>query len=274
MKHKEKMKLNPQTHTLNTQGVLSYVAIISATVLIFCAFVLYYDDTHYAHAQTYKHIAIDFSETCKGIQQGGDNETCSSPEFVKSLFPETKLKQAYQTMFDNANNEPKQPYQQQSILLNHKFSCVKEDYCNVFNILPGQKILYWYDPDYKTTGYYDAIITIQANIKHKNLNTSFDVIQDNGTNRKIDLDTNQLNNKYCKLITYKPDNIGIELGRIIWYVSDLCLDAKKLSYLADPFTIPLDKTDIGILENSYKWSWLNNQTAIKEKYKEYRIGKD
>lgn len=265
--------MQTKNQIVNSFETLIYLVLIAAIAAAFVYFIAFYQPAT-AYGESYKHIAIEFSETCKSLQALNDHDTCSSPEFVKSLFPPTKLKLSYQLMFDNAKQGEAERYQQNNAILNHKFSCVKSDYCNVFDIKPSQKIVYWYEPDSKTSEYYDAKIIINANIKHKNLNTNTDAIDDNGTARKIDLDTNQINIKYCKQVTFDPNYIEFELGRLIWFISGNCTDDKRLGYLTNPFVIDLEKTDLGNLSDSYKWYWLYNQTEIKEKYKEYRIGKD
>lgn len=251
-----------------------YLISISIIIIFYVYFTEIYLEPQKAYGQTYKHILIEFSDTCLSLQKLGDYDTCGNPELIKAMFPTVKLKQTYQSMFENAEQTDALPYQQNNIVLNHKLFCIMENYCNVFDMKNSLSLVYWYDSDSKLRSYYDSIITINSNLLHKNLNTPEDIIQDDGTKRKIDFDANQINIKYCKFVTFDPYDIGLELGSLIWYLSDNCKDEKKLGYLSEPFVYNLNKTQVGDLSDSYAWSWLHNQTAIKEKYKGYMIGKD
>ena len=107
-----------------------------------------------------KHIGIEFSSSCVTLQKLNDSDVCSNSDFVKSMFPPIKLKPAYQVMFDNTEKTDQLTYQKNDIMQNHRSSCIIKNYCNVFDIKPGTKIIYWYDIDSKARGYLIQLLQL------------------------------------------------------------------------------------------------------------------
>lgn len=260
MKYHIKSKISP----LNS--VLSWIFVLLFVLFLFLSY------EHFAHAETkYYHYVIEWSETCKELINLGDLETCGDPEIIKQMYSPPVLKPNYQKMFDDMAEIPKAKYQKSDVLLNHRHSCVRENYCNVFENY--YNFFYWYDPDKKTRGYYDKIITIHPSLKHTNLNVKNQEVFVNDTKRELILDTNQINIKSCRNISYTPENyrIMIEMGSIMWYISDNCTDENKLGVLKEPYKQDLIKTPYSPLD-SPEWKILQEAEALKDKYKGYMIG--
>ncbi len=220
-----------------------------------------------------KHIVIEWSEACLILIDLGDLETCGNPELIKSIYPPPAIKPGFQKMFDDSAKTDSTKYKINNVLLNHKKSCVLENYCNVFDNYSN--IYYWYDPDQSISGYYDKRITINTHMKHKNLNVQNDEIFVNDTSRSLILDTNQINIKYCRDVSYSPEAYRMirEMGGIMWYILYDCDDFSKLGVLSDPYVEIHNKTDYSPLD-SPEWKNLQELEALKTKYKENMLGKD
>lgn len=248
--------------------MLVYVGVIAIVSVLFVALV-----TQTAYAEySYKHIAIEFSESCQLLQLLNDTQTCSSSEFLKSMYSETKLKPSFQKLFDNAQDSKRSDYQKNDILLNHKMSCISKNYCNVFDVDENQTVLYWYEPDNSLRGLYDGVITISPNILPKNIDSSEPIISENQT-RTLHLQIDRFHVSNCWNVAYNPDVIWQELGFLIWYVADDCTDSKKLGILDRPYTKQLKVTKIDITTSS-NWQYLQEQKRIISQYTKNYIGED
>ena len=259
---KQKQHIQPNDH-------LFYIIGISITIILFMVFVI-----PLAHAENTKHITIEWSEACLALIELGDLETCGDPNLIKSAYPQAQLKPNYQKMFDDSAKLEKTKYQINDAVLNHKKSCVKADYCNVFDNYDS-KIYYWYDPDQSIAGYYDKRITINTNMKHTNLNIQNDQVFDNGTSRSLILDTNQINIRSCQIVAYTPENhrMLLEMGGLMWHLLTDCTDINRLGILKTPYIEELQKKPYDP-RDSPNWQILQELEALKEKYKENRLGKD
>ena len=127
----------------------------------------------------------------------------------------------------------------------------------------------------ETRGYLDKVITINANMKHTNLNTINDEVFVFTDSRALILDTNQINIRSCHKIAYTPEpyRMFMEMGSIMWHILDNCKDNGKLGLLNTPYMEELDLTVIQI-DESPAWLELQRMEGLKAKYKEYRIGSD
>lgn len=220
-----------------------------------------------------KHIGIEFSESCLLLISVEDFETCSNPKFVKSLYPEIQLKPSYQKMFAGLAEDEKTPYQLTSAISNHQFECIRKNYCDIFMMNDNQKVIYWYDFDQKSRPYLDSIIAITPNLLHKNTDRSINDLVSNGSDRYLSFAVDRLIFNTCNKITYEPELIWLELGNIIWYVTNDCLDVLHLGSLAHPFEIELNSTEIDVT-TSPNWQYQQQLEELKKKYKENRLGKD
>ncbi len=227
----------------------------------------------YAEEQKIKHIGIEWSETCLSLISLGDLETCGNPELIKTAYSQNALKPNYQRMFDDMAQNDKAQYQKRDILNNHIKSCIKENYCNVFE--PYGSVYYWYDITQETRGYMDKVITINANMKHTNLNVVNEEVFTFDNSRALILDTNQINIRSCHVIAYTPDYYTMfrELGGLMWYLLDDCKDNAKLGLLNIPYMEELTLTVIPV-DESPAWLELQRLEGLKSKYKENRLGTD
>lgn len=217
-----------------------------------------------------KHIAIDFSASCLTIIELGDLVTCSTPEFYKMMYDESKLMPSVQKQFNDSPNETAN----KKILMLHKKACMLQNYCNAFDNYGST--FYWYDIDNELRGYMDQIITITPNILHKSiisLNTTI-IDQNNTKTRHLELEIDHVIIRSCYQITYNPTpKIMLDMGLIMWYLSSDCKDIEKLGYMANPFIKVLPKYDFDI-STSPNYLYLKELEALKSKYKENRIGLD
>lgn len=227
----------------------------------------------FAQEPKYTHIAIEYSETCNALIELGDYETCGNPELMLASYPDAKLKPGFQIMFDNSAKTDATYYQKHDILLNHKKSCVKENYCNVFDNYGF--VYYWYNPDQQIRSYYDKVITINAHMKHTNLNVQNDQVFVTNNTRTLILDTNQINIRSCQQIavTLTDWRQVQEMGGLMWYIIDDCKDIEKLGVLKQPYTKELTLTQYSPLD-SPAWLELQRLKNLEEQYKDYRIGTD
>jgi len=223
--------------------------------------------------QKIKHIGIEWSTACLSLIELGDLETCGNPDLIKSAYPQPPLKPNYQKMFDDMATNPKADYQKRNILNNHIKSCIKENYCNVFDKLSNT--YYWYDINADSRSYLDKIITINTNMKHTNLNIKNDEIFINATSRTLILDTNQINIQSCHTISYAPQDTKIimDMGFIMWHILNNCTDKTQLGYLSIPYKETHDLTNISV-DKSPAWLELQRLEALKAKYVENRLGTD
>lgn len=226
-----------------------------------------------AQAEEPKHIGIEWSEICWLLINGGDLETCGNPDEIKQAYLQAPLKPNFQKMFDDMAKNDKAEYQKRNIFNNHLKSCVKENYCNVFE--SRSSVYYWYDITQETRGYLDKVITINANMKHTNLNTQNDEVFVFTDSRALILDTNQINIRSCHKIAYAPEpyRMFMEMGSIMWHIQDNCKDNGKLGLLNTPYMEELELTVIPI-DDSPAWLELQRMEGLKAKYKEYKIGSD
>lgn len=220
-----------------------------------------------------KHIGIEYSTVCKKLIESGDFETCGDPYLLSEGWMEPKLKPTFQRMFDDSKQDDKTFYQKNDILLNHKKSCIRENYCNVFNNYGS--VYFWHDFDNEIRSYMDKVITINAHMKHTNLNIQNQEVFINATSRTLILDTNQINIKACHVIAYTPNNYRflLEFGALMWHILDDCKDWQKLGILGEPYKKTLELSNIPVSE-SPAWEILRQAELLKAKYKEYRIGLD
>jgi hypothetical protein len=245
---------------LITSGIILFIFIIPA----------FADDTKV------KHIGIEWSQTCLVLIELGDLETCGNPEQIKQAYTQNPLKANYQKMFDDMALNDKAPYQKNNIYNNHVLSCIKADYCNVFNnYYFNSNTWYWFDIPNEARSYLDKIITINAHMKPDNLNTQNEEIFTNATARFLILDTNQINIRSCNVIAYTPEpyRMLMELGGLMWHILDDCKDNAKLGVLNAPFIEIHNKTIIPV-NDSPAWLELQRLEALKAQYKENRLGTD
>lgn len=236
-----------------------------------------------AFAETnYKHVGIQFSNSCNSLIEIEDYETCSSYDYLDTLFIETIPKDSFKTLIDIAQNTEKTKYQINNILLNHQYECVTRDYCNIFNLKGGNiypdfegNVLYWFDPDLKFSPNLDILIRIHTNLKPANIDKSLEPIQNNDTSRTLTLEVDSLFiNSSCRIADYTiKDNIDMEIPFIIWYMIDNCKDSKLLGGLNEPYTDDLSKHYFDPT-TSPNWQYEQELKELKLKYKEYRIGLD
>lgn len=219
-----------------------------------------------------KHIGIEFSESCLMLISLNDLDTCSTPEFLKILYPETPLKEKYQTLFDNAQTQNKENSFQNKSVQNFELACIKFNQCDIYQLKPNQDVIFWYLYDDKERDYLDHIIVITPNILH--LSYEYDgLIIENQTGRHLQTDINQVILTTCHFITYNPVVIWKELGFIINYIKNNCQDLNDLGALNEPYTIPLNKTEFNPLD-SPSYIYREYLESLKSKYKNNMLGKD
>ena len=246
------------------------MALIGFFMILFISFIL--SNSNVFGASDMKHIGIEFSESCLTLISLNDTDSCGSPEILQLVYPEVKVKQSYQELFDNAQKQNKEAYQQNNSIQNHLLACLKYGSCNVYDFQPGQKIGYWYNYDKKARDYLSHIIVIQPNILH--LSHDFEsIILDNGTARNIEFEFNQIAISSCHRITYNPIHILKEFGYILYYLGNNCTSEKYLGPLADPYIHPLEKTPFNPLD-SPSYIYREYLESLKSKYKENRLGLD
>jgi hypothetical protein len=240
-----------------------------------------------AYAETdYNHIGIEFSNTCLTLIELGDIWTCSTPEEIKTRYLETPIKANWQVMIDNVNRDNAYEYQKtNSVFDNHQKSCMYKNYCNIFDVKDDQKTIYWFDYSTENRRYLDHIIIINTHLKAKNIDKTLDSIffkndtkaiptdTFNGTKRTLELEVNRLHIDNCRFAMYDPDYILAELGGIVWYMEDKCQDKTKLGVLAIPYIEDLVNSEYSPLD-SPAWLELQRLEALKDKYKENRLGTD
>jgi len=231
-----------------------------------------------AEEQKIKHIGIEWSETCLSLISLGDFETCGNPDKIKQAYQQNPLKPNFQTMFDNMAKTDKADYQKRNILNNHIKSCIRENYCNVFEEYDyKQNVYYWHDIGSDSRSYLDKMITINANMKHTNLNVVNEQVFTFTDSRALILDTNQINIRSCHVVAYTPGDTTnkqlMEMGFIMWYIQDDCKDNAKLGILNAPYMEELTLTVIPV-DESPAWLELQRLEGLKSKYKENRLGTD
>ena len=254
--------------------ILKWILIKFALFLITSsAIILIFIMPAFAEEPQIKHIGIEWSSACLSLIELESFDSCGNPELIKSAYLQAPLKPNYQKMFDDMAISDKAPYQENNIYSNHVNSCIKANYCNVFE--KYSNVYYWYDIPNEARGYMDKIITINANMKHTNLNVQNDEVFVFDNSRNLILDTNQINIKSCHKIAYTPNNSLMlrEMGGLMWHILDDCKDNGKLGLLNAPYMEELTLTDIQI-DESPAWLELQRLEGLKSKYKENRLGTD
>ncbi len=263
---------------LNQNNILMYLFYFGMGLIVILLVYPLIFQLAQAEEQRIQHIGIEWSETCLALISLGDLETCGNPENIKTAYTQNPLKPNYQSMFDNMAQNDKADYQKRNILNNHIKSCIKENYCNVFKEYPYyQSVYYWHDISADSRSYLDKIITINANMKHTNLNVINEEVFTFTDSRTLILDTNQINIKYCSIISYTPGDTTnkqlMEMGFIMWHIQDDCKDNAKLGILNVPYMEELTLTVIPV-DESPAWLELQRMEALKTYYKENRLGTD
>lgn len=208
-----------------------------------------------ADAQSYTHIGIELTDSCLSLISTGDIETCRDYPYLDAMYSETKPKESYQKLIEQAELTDKTHYQMNNILLNHKIQCVSKDYCNIFEINKNHKVLYWFSPDDKVRPYLDILIRIHPNLLHKNIDQTLEPISGNYTSREISFEVNRLFvYPSCRIADYTPEILYRELGGLIYYMLDNCLNDNLLGKLKPKYTEPLDKHILDI-ETSPNWQY-------------------
>lgn len=213
-----------------------------------------------------KHIGIEWSKTCESLMITGDQKTCSTKEFIKSLYPDTKLKQDYQNSLNNLKNDEQTKFKTNNYISKQKLSCISKDYCDIFQVKRNQKVLFWFDPDYDVRGYLDFTITIQSNMLDKNPNFAVSPISDNGTNRKISFKIHDLYIHSCDTAIIRSDQLYIDLGKILYYALKDCQNPEILGKLKDNYEEPLSKHILDITTSNY-WQEQQKMKADIERCK-------
>lgn len=262
------MKLRGTTATANDH--LFYIVGISAIIIFFMMFIV---PVSFAEEVKPRHVLIDYSEVCHSLQELNGVNPCYDLNEIKTLYPPLALKPSFQKMLDDSAKIERAPYQKSNWLQNHIFACVSKDYCDVFDHKDHSTLVYWYDLDPKARGYVDATITIHPNILHKSLDKSQnDIVFEDG-NRYLEFDINQISIRSCRVVAYTPDVLPLEMGYLLQYLSNNCVDEKDLGYLAEPYREELKQTPYNPNE-SPAWLEIQRMEELKNKYRELRIGKD
>jgi len=196
--------------------------------------------------------------------QSGDLDTCSNPDFIKSLFNTVLLKPSYQKLVNDSEKTEKTNLRLNDILLKNRISCISKDYCEVFRI---SNVMIWINPDSLTRQHFDHIITIQANMLDTNMNQTRNPITDNSTFREITFDTHNFSIQHCKYATLKPGIIWQEIGRILYYLYDNCKNPEILGNLKDNYAQTLPKHILDITTSPH---WQAEQ-KLKENIERCKI---